>query len=235
MLKSFDDVLTSNDMSLDRVLNAGLPVAMVFYDRDLPGDLRQTMDQLAHQYAGKVLIVRLAKSDAAQAISRFSVRGFPTLVTAHAGKTVTNLEGVRLEDLQPHIAYLLGEGPRPAARTAQPSSTNAGQATSGKPIAVNEAEFEREVLRSDRPVLVDFWAPWCAPCHMVAPTLEKLAHEQSSLKIAKVNVDENPGLASRYGAMSIPTMIVIQSGREVDRWVGALPENAIRSRVRRWM
>jgi thioredoxin-like negative regulator of GroEL len=70
---------------------------------------------------------------------------------------------------------------------------------------------------------------------MVAPTLEKLAREQSSLKIAKVNVDENPGLAGRYRAMSIPTMIVMQGGREVDRWVGALPEGAIRSRVARWI
>ncbi|HEX2996157.1 MAG TPA: thioredoxin domain-containing protein, partial [Anaerolineales bacterium] len=208
MLRVFDAVLTSNDMSLDRVLNAGLPVAMVFYDRDLPGDLRQAMDQLARQYAGKVLLVRLAKSDAAQAISRFGVRGFPTLVTVHAGKRVASLEDVRPEELKPHITHLLGEGPRPSERAAQPS--NVGQTTAQGPIAVNEATFEREVLRSDRPVLVDFWAPWCAPCHMVAPTLEKLAHEQSNLKIAKLNVDENPGLASRYGAMSIPTMIIIQ-------------------------
>ncbi|HEX2994488.1 MAG TPA: thioredoxin family protein, partial [Anaerolineales bacterium] len=71
--------------------------------------------------------------------------------------------------------------------------------------------------------------------HMVAPTLEKLAHEQSNLKIAKLNVDENPGLASRYGAMSIPTMIIIQGGHEMDRWVGTLPESAIRNRVARWM
>jgi thioredoxin-like negative regulator of GroEL len=70
---------------------------------------------------------------------------------------------------------------------------------------------------------------------MVAPTLEKLAGEQSKLKIAKVNVDENPGLASKYKTMSIPTMIIFQGGREVDRWVGAMPENALRSRVARWL
>ena len=71
---------------------------------------------------------------------------------------------------------------------------------------------------------------------MVAPALEALARDHgTSITVAKVNVDENPGLASRYGAMSIPTMIVIQGGREVDRWVGALPEKAIRSRVARWI
>jgi thioredoxin 2 len=71
---------------------------------------------------------------------------------------------------------------------------------------------------------------------MVAPALDALAREHASvLKVAKVNVDENPGLAARYGAMSIPTMIVVQNGREVDRWVGALPERALRGRVSRWI
>jgi thioredoxin-like negative regulator of GroEL len=70
---------------------------------------------------------------------------------------------------------------------------------------------------------------------MVAPTLEALAREQSALKVVKVNVDDNPGLASRFRAMSIPTMIVMKGGREVDRWVGALPDRALRSRVARWI
>ena len=234
-MKVFDTVLTSNDMSLDRVLNAGLPVVMVFYDGDMPSDLRQKMEDLAKQYAGRILVVRLARSDATQAASRFGVRQFPTLVTVRDGKTITNVAGVKPEDLQPHIAYLLGEGPRPAERAAHPSSASSGPTTAAGPRAVSEAEFEREVLQADRPVLVDFWAPWCAPCHMVAPILEKLAREQRALKIAKVNVDENPGLASRYGTTSIPTMIVVKGGREVDRWVGALPENAIRSRIARWI
>ena len=236
MLKVFDTVIASSDMSLDRVLNAGLPVAMVFYEKDLPADLRQTMDDLAQQYAGKVLIVSLARTDAPQAASRFGVRQFPALVTVRDRKAVTSQEGVRPGDLKPHIAHLLGEGPRPASRVDRQASASPSQATGGRPVAVNEADFEREVLRADRPVLVDFWAPWCGPCHMVAPALEALARDQAkALKVAKVNVDENPGLASRYGAMSIPTMIVIKGGREVDRWVGALPEPAIRGRVARWL
>ncbi len=116
MLKVFDTVLTSNDLSVDRVLNAGLPVVMVFYDRDMPSDLRQKMEDLARQYAGKVLVVILARSDAAQAASRFGVRQFPTLVTIRDGKTIASLANVRPEDLKSHIAYLLGEGPLPAAR-----------------------------------------------------------------------------------------------------------------------
>lgn len=236
MLRTFDFVLASSDLSLDRVLNAGLPLALIFYDQNLPADLRQTMDELARGYAGKALIVMLARSDAPQAASRFGVRQFPTLVTVRDGKALTTAEAVGTADLRSHIAHLIGEGPRPAPRvTEQPWGASKAAPESG-PISVNEANFEREVLRADRPVLVDFWAPWCAPCRMVAPALEALARDQGkALKVVKVNVDENPGLAGRYHAMSIPTMIIVKDGREVDRWVGALPEQAIRRRVARWI
>ena len=232
MLSVFDAVLSSSDLSLERVLNAGRPVLLVFYEKELPADLRGTMDNLARQYAGKALIVMLARNDAPQAVLRFGIRQFPGLVTVRDGKTVVSAEGVQPGELKQHIAYLLGEGPRPTPRTAaqpKPASTR-------EPIAVSEADFEREVLRPDRPVLGDFWAPWCAPCRMVAPALESLAREHgNTLKVVKVNVDENPGLAGRYSAMSIPTMIVVKGGREVDRWVGALPESTIRSRALRWI
>lgn len=233
MPTGFDSVLVSNDLSLDRVLNVGLPVALIFFDKEMAPELRPTLNDLAQQYAGKALIVMLARGDAPQAMARFGVRQLPSLVTVRDSKSVAHQEGIRATDLKPYIAHLVGEGPEPAPRPAgRPSPSQAGIAG---PISVSEASFEREVLRADRPVLVDFWAPWCGPCHMVAPTLEKLAHEQAKLKIVKVNVDENPGLAGKYGTMSIPTMIVINGGREVDRWVGALPENALRNRVARWI
>jgi thioredoxin 1 len=97
---------------------------------------------------------------------------------------------------------------------------------------VADASFEQEVMRSPIPVLVYFWALWCGPCRMTEPIVEKLARELSGrLKVAKVNVDENPMMAGRYGVQSIPTMMVVKNGQIADRWVGALPEPAMRSCV----
>ena len=232
MSTAFDSVLVSNDLSLDRVLGVGLPVALVFHDKALNPDLRTTLEDLARQVAGKALVVMLERGDSPQAMARFGVRQLPAVVTVRDGKTVTRQEGVSLAEPKPHIAHLIGEGPAPSPRPADRPSNASHRTPTHRPVAVNEADFEREVLRANRPVLVDFWAPWCGPCHMAAPALESLARDHAKvLKVVKVNVDENPRLASHYRAMSIPTMIVMSGGREVDRWVGALPERAILNRV----
>lgn len=92
--------------------------------------------------------------------------------------------------------------------------------------------FDAEVLKSDKPVLVDFWATWCMPCKMVAPILEDLAGEMAEkLVIGKLDVDQNPEVAARYGIMSIPTMILYQNGKEVARMMGAMPKAAIKQKL----
>jgi thioredoxin 1 len=93
---------------------------------------------------------------------------------------------------------------------------------------VTDNNFQAEVLESDKPVLVDFWAPWCGPCRVIAPSLEEIADEQSdSLRIVKLNVDENQQTAARYGVMSIPTLIVFKGGEPAHTIIGALPKKRL--------
>ncbi|HZD57222.1 MAG TPA: thioredoxin [Anaerolineales bacterium] len=101
-----------------------------------------------------------------------------------------------------------------------------------KPIHVSDADFEDDVLKSGVPVVVDFWAPWCGPCRMIAPVLEEIAHRYAGkLIVAKVNTDDNPEWAIRYGVQGIPTLLFIKNGEERDRLVGAAPAPALKSRV----
>lgn len=100
------------------------------------------------------------------------------------------------------------------------------------PLHVNDNEFENTVLKSSIPVVVDFWAPWCGPCKMIAPVLEKLAEEYGEkVTVAKVNTDENPEWAMKFGIQGIPTLLFVAHGKIVDRQVGAAPAPSIKARV----
>ena len=94
-------------------------------------------------------------------------------------------------------------------------------------IHINNQNFKNEVLHSDKPVLLDFWAPWCGPCRMVLPIVEEIAEERQDIKVGKINVDEEPELAAKFGVMSIPTLVVIKDGKIFNQAMGARPKGAI--------
>ncbi|MFU8773743.1 MAG: thioredoxin [Anaerolineales bacterium] len=235
MPRIFDTPIFSNDQSIDRVLAAGLPLTIIFYDGRIAEDLKFSMERLAREYAGKVLIAQIQKKGNPVTSQRFAAGQEPSIVTLKDGQPLTKAEGVSAADFEKHLLYLLGKGPLPAQnKSASQNQRNQYQSNQNgaKPHIVSDTTFDQEVLRSDHVVLVDFWAPWCGPCRMTEPILDKLAGELAGqVVVAKVNVDENPLLSQKYGVQSIPTMMIVKGGQIVDRWVGALPEAAIRGRL----
>jgi len=236
MTRVFYSPIHSSEHSFERVLLAGLPVAAVFSGRELTEELDESMRRLARLHAGKALLVRLRADENPRLAAEYHVQGVPWIVTLCGAKTMLSQALHGGEDLEAHLAHLLGQGPCPPPPGQSAPAAETRPAAPREPMVVSDASFTQEVLRSDLPVLVDFWAPWCAPCRMVAPTVEKLAREEHRrLRVAQLNVDESPVVAGQLGVSGIPTMILFRGGHVIDRWTGALPESSIRARLARWI
>ena len=225
----FDMPLNTNDQSFDRVLTSGLPVALVVWNGGgLNVSLDETLRQVAKTDAGRLLVAKLNAAENPRIAARVS-GSLPALVTYRDGQEVGRAGGVTSRTFRQHVDFLLGRGPEPQA---PPQPSQAAPGGPSKPVEVTDASFERDVLQSELPVLVDLWAPWCGPCHMIAPIVEKLAGEYTGrLKVAKLNVDENPRTANAYHVQGIPTLLIFRGGRVVDRIVGVAPEPLLRGKV----
>jgi thioredoxin len=229
----FDTPLNTNDQSIDRVLNAGMPVVLLVLDSALNGSLDESLRQVAQAEAGRMLVAKLHASDNPQTVARLKT-GVPALILFKDGREMARTATVTSGSFREYVAYLLGRRPHPADEPTTPPRTETapGGAAPRKPVVVTDASFESDVLKSDLPVLVDLWAPWCGPCRMIAPVVEKMAGDYAGrLKVAKLNVDENPRTSAMFHVQGIPTLLIFRGGRIVDRIVGAAPEPMLRGRV----
>ena len=227
-MPQFDTPINTNDQSLDRVLATPLPVLLLLAPGSPAPVLQTALNDVARSEAGKLLIAKVNTAENPSAARRFDADGSPILVTWKAGSEQLRLESPTPDQVRATAAYALGRGPAPQKQQTQQSA----HGEDSGPIKVDESTFDARVLRSSEPVLVDFWAPWCGPCRMIAPTLEKLSREYvGKLRIAKLNVDENPRLAAQYNASSIPLLVIFKGGKPVQRIVGAHPEPNLRKFV----
>ncbi len=226
----FDTPINTNDQSFDRVLTAGYPVALVLWDGGaLEASLEEALRQVARTDAGRVLVAKVNAHENPQIAVR-AAGALPALITYRDGQTVTQANAITAQTFRAHVDHLLGRGPRPMDEPPQREAPK----TNGdaKPFPVSDATFQRDVLDSDVPVLVDLWADWCQPCHMIAPVVDRVAHDYAGrLKVAKLNVDENPQTANAYHVQGIPTLLIFKNGRVADRIVGVAPEPLIRGKV----
>jgi thioredoxin 1 len=226
-MPKFDTPINTNDQSLDRVLANLLPILLMFTSGPIDPALQTELNDVARTEAGKLLIAKINTQENPTAAKRFNAG--TTLVAWKDGIEQLRLDYPTPAQVREAANNLLGRGPKP--RIAE-RKDGANQQAADHPITVNQANFDQEVLHSNQPVLVDFWAAWCGPCRMIAPTLEKFAHEYAGrLKIAKLNVDENPQLAAQYRAHSIPLLVMFKGGKPVNQLLGAHPEPNIRNLV----
>jgi thioredoxin 1 len=218
----FDTPITTNEQNLARVVGQTLPVALyLFSSRDKA--LEDALAQAAKEQAGKLLIARVDVSDNPGVPQKYGRPALPALLTFSGGNMLTKAEAVRPADVRPHLDCLLGRGPMPTAKPTQAASqrpTNGHGAT----VKITDDSFQKAVIQSELPVLVDFWAPWCGPCLSIAPYLDQMAGEFARrLTIAKLNVDENPRTSEQFTVRAIPTFITFKSGKLIRRQSGANP------------
>lgn len=230
------------DATLDSVLHETKPIMILITNGEgLRGDFKVAYQKAADDAANKgVVFAQLDPTKNPKAAARLNAGEKPVLVGWYCGEEVVRRSRPWGSDLPLALESIAREARATEPEAAAEPDAAAPAATEPKkpakvydaPVNVVDDTFEDEVLKSDTLVIVDFWAPWCGPCRMVAPILDKLAKEfAGQIKIAKVNTDENPGLSQAFQIRSIPTLMIIKNRTMIFNQPGALPEPALRDLI----
>lgn len=220
------NIPAADTATIDQAIQDGPVLLWATRGQSMPTEIRQALQKAVQSSRGKLRAYTVDVSRETALAERFDIGKHPVLLAFAGGEIVARRSRAWATDVSGIASKLLSHG---RTATSTPNPTDKETIVSDKPVTVTDETFEQEVLQSDVPVVVDFWADWCGPCKMVAPILEKLATDYAGqVKVAKVDVDANPALAQHFNIMSIPTLMFVKSGQIVGQSAGAAPEPALR-------